>query len=155
MTERTKKILIGIGLLAFVILVGYLMYATFFRARAPKEISPPISEPAEEIGILPESPASTDRLFETLVEERPALPVSEVAAGGITAVAPVTLTPVKDPQLAADGSSINYYDPSDGRFYTSDRDGTIRRLHDERFANVDTVTWSPDANVAIAEFPDG
>lgn len=155
MTERLKKILIGLGLLAFAGIVGYLLYATFFRARAPKEVSPPISPPTEEGGVLPKSPVSTDRIFETLVEERPTLPVSEVAVGGITAVSPVTLTPIKAPSLAGDGSSVNYYDPGDGRFYTTDRDGNVRRLHDERFANVDTVTWSPDANLAIAEFPDG
>ena len=75
MTERLKKILIGLGLLAFVIIVGWLLYATFFRARVPKEISPAISEPPKELGTLPTAPTSTDRIFEALVE-RPALPVS-------------------------------------------------------------------------------
>ncbi|MBI3114699.1 MAG: PD40 domain-containing protein [Candidatus Harrisonbacteria bacterium] len=155
MTERTKKILIIVLFVIFVGLMAWLLYRVFFFRGAPDEVSPPISpEAPEEVTTLPTSGAGGARIPEKK-PKAPELPVSPVAAGGITAVTPLTLTPTKAPVLAANGTSLNYYDPADGKFYTIDRDGNTRALLRDAFPKADKITWNTDADKAIVEFPDG
>src|SRR3989338_10709500 len=59
------------------------------------------------------------------------------------------------PPVGARGSSVNFYDASDQRFYTVGADGEVVSLSNQRFPNVESVTWNTSGDKAIIEFPDG
>lgn len=58
------------------------------------------------------------------------------------------------PTLAGDGSSVQYYDKADNKFYKINDKGEIVAMSGDKFFNVDTVTWSPDKDRAIITYPD-
>ena len=159
MSFRTKKILAVVGFVVVVIAIGTALYLTFFRA-APETptVSPPISDEAEP-GSLPTSGTAGDR--EVFVPGEPGtIPtagdiVSPVAIGGLTEVTDLTLTSVTNPTLSDDGGSLNFYDPSDGKFYAVGTDGRLRTLLPDSFPNAESIEWSKDSAKAIVEFPDG
>lgn len=157
MTVRTQKILVIVGFIAVTVGIATGLYFTFFRSAPVPVTSPTITdegdvEPARTLpsaGILEE--------IERLREEEGAgeLPVSLIAAGGITETKSLTLTGTKSPTLSADGRSLSYYDPSDGKFYAVDGQGNIRSLLRDSYPNADDITWSGDTSKAVLEFPDG
>lgn len=158
MSERLKRILLIVGFIAAVVLIGFLLWLVFLRRPATPPttsptITPPTEEPSGDIG-LPTAGEVTDRVTDIL-DEPQALPVSDVASGGITSTTSLTLTSVIDPARSADGQALNYYDPSDGRFYIVDKNGNVRSLLPQAFPNAEHIEWSGDAQNAIVEFPDG
>ncbi|MFH1089745.1 MAG: hypothetical protein V1716_04965 [Candidatus Uhrbacteria bacterium] len=85
-----------------------------------------------------------------------ALPeADEVARGGLTQVTVLTATAVSEVTTSADGLGANYYDNSDGRFYSMATDGTPTRLSNKQFPDVESVAWNQDNEKAVIEFPDG
>ncbi len=58
------------------------------------------------------------------------------------------------PTLAGDGSSIQYYDKADKKFYKINDNNEVVALSNDKFFNVDTVTWSPTKDRAIITYPD-
>lgn len=158
MTMTTKKLLIVGAFTVGVIGIGYLLYITFFRATPTPTTSPdlPIETPS---GTLPDGSPAGDRPIPDSTDDPDdtgSLPdASPVAAGGATQVTELTLTSVRAPKLNGDGSTLNYYDPSDGRFYGVDNQGNIRSLLPDAFPNADSIVWSQDTSKAIVEFPDG
>ncbi|MCX6792486.1 MAG: hypothetical protein NTY12_00495 [Candidatus Falkowbacteria bacterium] len=50
---------------------------------------------------------------------------------------------------------IEYYDKNDGRFYKLGADGKAVALSDKQFPDVQNITWAPNSDKAILEFPDG
>jgi len=57
--------------------------------------------------------------------------------------------------LASNGSDLQYYNQNDGKFYRLTKDGQTALLSDKIFYQVENITWSPDKNKAILEYPDG
>lgn len=58
------------------------------------------------------------------------------------------------PTLSGDGSSVQYYDKADNKFYKINGDGEVVEMTSDKFFNVDTVTWSPAKDRAIITYPD-
>lgn len=84
------------------------------------------------------------------------LPVApKIAQGGPTETTQLTAHAVKGTVLSSDGRTLAYWNETDGKFYRIGPDGTITKLSDRRFFNVDTVTWAPGARRAVLEYPDG
>jgi len=156
MTFRTQKILVVTGFIAVVIVIATGLYFVFFKAPAgPKEVSPVITEGIP--GALPGTTEAGDRTFVSPEEDGtlPTIAPTPIAIGGPTAVTALTLTGVTNPSLSADGRSLNFYDPADGKFYAVDKDGNRIALLPTSYPDVDDVTWSPDGKNAVLEFPDG
>jgi hypothetical protein len=158
---KYKKILLAAGFILVVIILGYLMYALFFR---PTIAPPVVTIPATTTpGGLPVSQPGTGEIIEptepgTLpVEGGEDIPViiDPVARGGLTAVTELNTTASRGATLSGDGSDLQYYDKSDGKFYRIDKNGNVEALADKTFYNVEQITWSPDKNKAILEYPDG
>ena len=61
---------------------------------------------------------------------------------------------VGSPNSAPSGNA-RFYNKDDGKFYTLDATGQVRALSDTVFYNVDKVTWSPQTNASVIEYPDG
>ncbi|MDO8629973.1 MAG: hypothetical protein Q7R41_05720, partial [Phycisphaerales bacterium] len=160
-----KKLLIGAGLIALVVLIGAALYFLFFR-RAPVE-TPPVNLPPELIpinappigpgvGITPPIPGT---LIPPVVNapgaEAPAAPTpTAIAQGGRTATPALTENPAGFVRLAGDGRP-QFYDPTSGRFYRIGVDGRATPLSERQFPNVQSAAWAPKDNRAILEFPDG
>ncbi len=157
MSEKTKRILIIVAFVGSVVLIAWLLYIVFFKAKTPDEVSPVISDVTEEPITLPSAGEGGIRIPTT--EDEPdagfELPVSEVAAGGVTEVTPLTLTATKEPHISADGKAINYYDPGDGKFYNVDKNGKVVSLLNKPLPNAKEISWSPTSERAVVEFPDG
>ena len=45
--------------------------------------------------------------------------------------------------------SVQFYNKGDGRFYRLVADGTVERLSEETFYNVEQVTWANQKDIAV------
>lgn len=156
MTERTKRLLLISGFILSVFVIAFLLYAMFFRPAPPE---PTVEEETEATqGQLPSSLEAQIRAREEAIAQEEAARLEEadeVALGGLTQTTELTTGSVDNVTLSADGESMNYYNASDGRFYTIDEDGNVVALSDARFPNAESVDWNKDSNKALIEFPDG
>lgn len=154
MSDRLKRILIVIIFLAIAALIGFGIWWFFFRPvfRPPAPPAPPT--PAAPPVALPPAAPAPPRIPVRAPPEEAAAP-TPVAAGGITQTVALSNLPVLAPFLSADGTSLLYYNRSDGKFYRIRPDGTLEALSDKVFFNVSSVTWAGDKNRAILEYPDG
>lgn len=153
MSERLKRILIVAGFVASVFGIATGLYYAFFRPATPE----PTVQPGEEgaAGTFPPSGIAGVRPTTTEPGAGGLPPASEVALGGRTVTTSVTQSAVANAVLSGDGSSINFYNPNDGKFYAVNADGDLVLLSDEKFPEVENVEWNKDANKAVLEFPDG
>ncbi|MBU1202857.1 hypothetical protein KKH39_02335 [Patescibacteria group bacterium] len=155
-----KKILIVIGFFLFVLGIGFALYWVFFRT------APSIQQPNDNqaignlpfigngnlnvvntngntngnINILPWQPYVTDK-------------VSEVANGGLTVVNKITEAEASGVFTGQNG--VQFYDSNSQKFYRLDENGNMVELSDEKFFQVDNVTWDRNGGKAILEYPDG
>ena len=157
MTFRTQKILILGGLIILVGGLGTLIYFVFFKPDRPvPSTSPTISnEQPTAPGTLPGAGQAGVRPTPSPTEPGALPEATPVAIGGRTETTKLTLTGITDPVVGADGASVNFFDPADGKFYAIDKDGNRRALLQDTFPGANNVVWSPRADQAIVEFPDG
>src|SRR3989338_3132675 len=156
MSDRTKRILFIVGFVLSVFVIGFLLYITFFR-------STPVIEPIEEQPIdeqtgsgFPSSGEGTPRIIEEQTKIETGLTeADEVAKGGATQTKELTTAEVFNPTLSADGSTVQFYDETDGKFYAIDANGKIVTLSDKEFPSLEKATWDKTAEKAVLEFPDG
>lgn len=156
MTERTKKILLVGGFIISVFVIAFALYAMFFRP------APPEPTVEEEVGVstgqLPSSIEAQIRAREEAEAEAGIgrlEEADEIARGGLTKTTELTTGAIYNVALGSDGESMNYYNASDGRFYTIDENGNVVALSDTQFPNAENVDWNKDSNKALIEFPDG
>lgn len=161
-----RKILTVIIFISVTFGFGYLLYYVFFRP-TPPPVAPPVNEVVVPPGVLPRAPAgppqpaeiivSPARLLTPSITPPPQLPpeVSSVARGGSTWIGTLVERETTSAFLSPNGKDILYYDKAEGKFYRVDQNGNKVALSDKVFRNVETVTWAPDTNKAILEFPDG
>ncbi len=171
--KRYQKILLVVGFLLAIVVIGYFIWITFFSSFSnplPSETATNTSgrlpeagqgsfepsEPTEPDG-LPDEP-STDTAKELTIYPEPSLRDDEprnIATGGLTKTNQVTNTQILGASLAANGRDLQYYDYQTGKFYRLDKNGEPQALSDKIFYQVQDVTWSPQRNTAILEYPDG
>ncbi|MCU0679154.1 MAG: hypothetical protein MUC28_01745 [Planctomycetes bacterium] len=158
---RYKKIFIITGFLIVVLALGYGIFFLFFQ---PMITGPAPTEPgaATTTAGLPTAATGTGQIVPPL--ERQPLPGEEiksgdfpspVAQGSLTAVTELNKTASLDAVLAGNGSAVQYYNLSDGKFYRIDQNGSATPLNDKVFHGVSQVYWNTDKNSAILEYPDG
>ena len=159
--NRYKTIFLIFGFIVITIGIGFAIFFVFFKPT----ISPIVETPEETGALTPGAglpAAGPGAGIVTGPEETgpttpglPTTPASPVAQGGLTETVPINQAPSLDATLAKNGQDIQYYDRSDGLFYRIDKDGNAAPLSDQVFHDVQTVTWSPNKNEAILEYPDG
>lgn len=157
MSENIKRILLIIGFVVSIILIAFGLYYAFFRVRpaiGPEEAVPEdvkegaVGLPGAEIGAPP--------IIEEGVPGIEGLQTADqIAKGGVTVATELTQAPVFGAALSDDGSSMNFYDQSDGTFYRIDAQGNVTKLSDKKFPSVESVTWNKNSQKAVLEFPDG
>lgn len=152
-TQIALRLTLFIG---FTFLVGFALYRFFFASTPSIVENTPSNEEQITGGSLPGSNnASTLPGGGTTTPGGSGqLPASQIANGGKTITTQLTNSPITSPHLTPDGN-ITYYDPADGRFYTIDENGEVVPRSLAQFSSVEEVTFSPSADAAILEFPDG
>lgn len=158
LAERTKKILFIIGFIAASVVISAGLYYFFFKPlTGPTPISPSEQLPT---ATLPTAGAGQPGQG-TTTPPGSLTPSGAVTPGGTGApTGPADVLLLRDGvtrnlAAATTGDGGRFYNPDDGRYYRVDADGNIIVLSDKQFFNVDNTTWSPKANNAILEFPDG
>ncbi len=151
MSERVKKIVFISGFITISIGIAIALYLVFFRT--PAQTDEEIITGEDLVTGLPTAEEGTPSTISP--EEPEELVASEVARGGLTAVTSLTTGRISSTSINPDGSSMNYYDPSDDRFYRINEDGTATQLSDQKFPDVDSVAWANQGDKAVIEFPDG
>ncbi len=161
--ERYKKIFLIIGFLALVFVLGYFIYKLFFKQQVT--ILPPTTETTTTPGELPTAGTGGQQVSTTtgpgeipvspVTPQVPTTVVSPTAQGGITKVTALNNEPSLAPTLSSNGKDVQYYNKTDGKFYKINEKGEAVPMSDKVFHNVDNVTWSPNTNKAVLEYPDG
>ncbi len=156
LSDRAKRILQIVGFIALTTLIGFALYWVFFRTPTPKTASkPPALTDTQPTGsLIPSPPVSSFQRTPAQTPSTPPSPTTE-ALGGPTEVTSLTTNPTLAPSLATDGSSLIYYNRTDGKFYRITADGKVELLSERVFFNVSAVNWAPDRAQAILEYPDG
>jgi len=171
--ENSKKILFIIGFVIVVLIIGFFVYNLFWR---PVFVgpSPEIKSTSTPSSGLPGStagkgqvvapggpgglPGEENKTQEDLspAESQPiAEKPSETAVGGLTATKEIFSTPTLGATLGQNGNGLQFYNKNDGKFYKINKDGQTELLSDKTFYNIEKVTWSPNKNKAVLEYPDG
>jgi hypothetical protein len=166
---RYKKLFIIIIFLAVVAFLGYLLWKVFFQVpisipgnQQTTTTTPgglPAVGPNGEIGGEITGPGNlpgeeNQPGITTGIPNPDAFAPDEIANGGLTRVSPLTQATVLNPTLSRDGG-VQYYNKDDGLFYKIDENGNAVKLSDKIFYQADKVTWAPDKDQAIIEYPDG
>lgn len=166
-----KKIGLLIGFFGAVILIGYLLYFLFLRPAIP---TTPIDQtpgavgtgglqPAGTGGNIPVGTGTGGALGGSVTgNEIPGPPtdplapgVSEIANGGLTQTTSLTTSQAFQPTLASNGQNAIFYDRTTGLFYQVTPSGKVSPISNKVFFDVQDITWSPDKEKAILEYPDG
>jgi Tol biopolymer transport system component len=133
----------------------------FFRPGIGPTVVAPVSTTTAGQGLPQAQPGTPQIIADTPSGAFPAGPapvedqVSPVANGGLTQTSQITDTASLGTTLSQNGLDINFYNRDDGKFYRIDKDGNASLLADKVFYNVEDVTWAPQKNKAILEYPDG
>lgn len=162
--KKYKKIFIIAGFVFAVFILGYALYFLFFKSASIQQI-PVAPDQPEAAGSRSGLPASNSGTGLTNVSGQPAaelpsgtsLPKNQAAAiasGGLTQTYELSKTPGFAATLSANGSDLQYYNKRDGKFYRVTKDGQESLLSDDVFHEVEKITWSPEKNKAILEYPD-
>lgn len=167
-TQKTR-ILIGVGLLIVAIGMGYILYRVFFSSNpfgqpiVPDPTNTPINgqfPQSDNAGVRGTNNSGQNQAPPSNIGN-PILPPNQ-----FDTTLPVPNIDENSPEIRlrtqAQAESINqtnaglqYYNASDGLFYTLDTTGDATLLSDDVFYNVDTVTWNNTGDVAVIEYPDG
>lgn len=167
---RYKKIFLIIAFLIIVFLSAYFIWRFFFQTKIvieqPGELSGEINGlPAAGIneGSFTSGEIGPEGLPIVIPGETGVAPSggliennqpSEIAIGGLTKTEALNESPSLAPTLNQSGQ-VQFYDKNDGKFYKISSDGTRTALSDKIFHSVQNLTWSPNADKAVLEYPDG
>ncbi|OGH59944.1 MAG: hypothetical protein A2725_01765 [Candidatus Magasanikbacteria bacterium RIFCSPHIGHO2_01_FULL_33_34] len=156
-----KRILMIVGFIIVTLLLGFALYWVFFAEKPSGTITEPGDGTTPTTGIFP--PSDTGDITDRGEIAPGVLPPSDTRAGGSFRQGQIT-KPAKEEKIV-DSSILNpslnnngdpqFYNKNDGKFYQVLSDGTVRALSDKIFYNVEKVTWSPNDNESIIEYPDG
>ncbi|MBN1779004.1 MAG: PD40 domain-containing protein [Candidatus Buchananbacteria bacterium] len=168
MNINWKKIVILIGFLLTIIMLGYLLYyfllkpsasqipvgnqninATGGLPNANTNVNIPINSTT---GLLPQGTDNQQNINQTTGQPASA---ASIANGGKTITNALTTSPTSGLTLANNKNGLLYYEKNSGLFYRIDQSGQITPLSSQIFYDVSQVTWSPNKNEAILEYPDG
>lgn len=153
--DKRKLIFITVFSLAILVII-YGLYYFFYRqpVQAPVGVAPGEEAVNPPAGGLPS--VGTGVPPGTITNAPPTagqLPPSPIAKGGVTLAPTLVPGPILKPFLGATGK-LNYYDPAQGKFYRIGADGQTKLMSGQTFYNVKNVTWSPQSDKSIIEYPD-
>lgn len=172
--SRYKRPILIILFVLFVVGVGFLLYLFFFKNMASPISQNNQSGQIDQTGRLPQAgsgssinPAGTNdpnlptgedlasTTASTSIDFNQNPYVNKTAIGGITNTSRLVDGPTIGQTINSQTGKIQYYNPSDGKFYSVDASGQTSQLTNKTFYNVSQVTWSKNGDKAVLEYPDG
>jgi len=152
-----KKILLVIGFVVAVIVFGWLLYILFFQPSGPADVN--VNDNVN--GVLPQPISGNISVIENR-NENVSLPdfgntidltaPTDIARGGLTNVVDYGDQAVQD-FTAGPGDAV-FYNKDASQFFRLDGTRAVP-LSDQKFFNVESVTWAQNLDKAIMEYPDG
>ena len=160
MDERTKKILMVIALIVVTLILGFILYL-FATDRAIPGL--PFGRPTSTSS-GDQLPASQQRTSTPVGPDGRPLqpgqtfnPASATQPNSYYQPQPVVrrnTDAIAFPQGNFTNGGLRYYNQGDGKFYRVGANGSIETLSDQVFFNVSAVTWAPNNDKAVLEYPD-
>lgn len=149
--DKRKLILLGAVVLAIIILVWLIILAFM-----PGPEQQPSTNEGQPIPGLPSAGNLNINVNQGEINTgQPIFPeAATVADGGRTASPALTSGTVLQPFGSA-GAGARYYDESTCEFYEIQPNGDRTVISKNRYCSVQNVTWSPNGQTSILEFPDG
>jgi len=166
---RHKKLFLILAFLVLVFLIGYFIWQLFFKTTSPlgpsgSNVGTPGTLPSAGLGggiggeITGSGNLPGDQVGGQILGSGATGPgitePNNIAVGGLTETTIMSDAPVLDPTISSNGT-VQYYNRSDGYFYRLDKNGNLIKLSDKVFYQVSNVTWAPNKDQAILEYPDG
>ncbi len=160
--DKLKKILMIVGFLAIVAVACFMLWRMFASNTKTEIVNP---NATSSVGYLPS--AGPNNGINPITPTEPSTLPNNGNDGQQTANNTGTQTPrdnkitspnnfpILDATSDSSGNSVQYYDPLEKKFYRLDGNGQPVEMSSKVFHNVDKVSWSPDKNKAILEYPDG
>jgi Tol biopolymer transport system component len=157
-----KKIFLIIAFVIVIIFIGYLIYKVFFATPTAEIIqsTDQINQTQAPTGQLPEAQPGTNVIIDDFAQQGTLDVGSDIVAQTETTTTQADRVGLSktassvSPTVSTDGSGVQFYNKIDNQFYKLESNGQVTALTDKKFYNVDTITWSPDKNKAIMEYPD-
>jgi hypothetical protein len=159
MSDRTKRILMIIGLLLVTALLAFALYYLFKKAGPLAQIPGGQVATTTPGGALPPSGGRATTtgpggVGTTTLPSAGYIPGVQPSYYRAEPVTKITEEKTTYPSLGS-GGAMRYYNARDGKFYHVMADGTLKALSDSVFYNVKNVTWAKAADKAVIEYPDG
>ncbi|MDZ4229726.1 MAG: hypothetical protein U1C53_01175, partial [Candidatus Veblenbacteria bacterium] len=150
--DKRKLLLLG-GIGLAIVVLAWLMYLALRTTPVPQ---PPVNEGPAAPGGLPSAGNLNINVNEpSPTTGAPLFPeATTIAEGGATTAPALTNGSTVQPVGSA-GSGARYYDLSTCQFYETQPNGERATLGDARYCSVENITWSPDGQATVLEFPDG
>ncbi len=152
-----KRILLIVSFVLSVIVFGWLLYIVFFKTPKP---TPPLG--VGNLNVSLPRPVNGNISVIGNRNQQPRLPAfgnaidltapTDIARGGLTKVTDYGDAGVQD--FVSGPSGVLFYDKRASQFYKLEG-SKIVTLSDQKFYNVDKVTWSRGLDKAVLEYPDG
>ncbi|MCD4705561.1 hypothetical protein K8R61_00585 [bacterium] len=151
-----KKIILVIGFIFVALFFAFLIYSFFFKDfisvnKNTNYETIPIDDVGRNYntnGRLPsKNENSNSSLSKPIKDDTPDKTEKEVKK--------ISESIIKGITMNADGDKLVYYNKDDGKFYTIDENQKSILMSEKTFYNIQNVTWSPDKNKAVLEYPDG
>lgn len=152
-----KRILIAIGFFILCVVIGYFIYRFFFASSPLIERTPLEENLTTSTNAFPQANQGGPKGPQGTGTTTLPTSINRPGTGQDGANRPLVTQVVSDDIAGVRGSKngVRYYDAADGKFYRLDNNGNPIPLDDKVFFNVDTVTWSPQKDESILEYPDG
>jgi len=176
MSDQTKRIILAIGFVLIVLIIAFLLYWIFFRpiiapptppALQPNlNVEPDTGLPAipPSVNIPPTTPIEPTTPLAPGIPDIPTVPtiptvpgptIDFQANGGPTSYQTLETNPTITPTLANNGRDLIYYDSTTGYIQQITPDGEKKLFSGQIFKNVENITWAPNNQKAVLEYPDG
>ena len=152
-----KRLLLIAGFVLAVLLIGFLLYYFFIKPLVAPAPAPTVAPPAAGLPAAPAAPPVVVAPPAVVPAAPPAVaPVAptELASGGSTLTTTLVDKPSAQITLTTDGNKVQYYNKEDGKFYYVDKNGKVSIYSNKAFYEVQNVTWSPDKEKAVLQYPD-
>ena len=153
--ERQKKIIFAIFFITASIGFGYVLYRMLFPTTSilspiPGEQGINNGLPSAGLG----SPATSTESVQQPGTLQPSTPsIREAPVSATTHLLNDAETLHVSP--GADGQTLRYYNPDDGRFYRVNPDGTTQAMGERQFFNVTASSWGKVSDKSILTFENG
>lgn len=157
-----ERILIIITFVAAIILFGFFIYWFFWRPFLAPDTTPTstptgtltIAEPAGTRTTTPvtaETGLTAAQILAQLANQNPA-PGTEPNKN---LKAEIFVDGPAYYSFLTNAGKMNYYNPTDGKFYEADKNGKIKALSDKNFFQVSNAIFDYSGSKAVIQYPDG